>query len=151
MKEDIIKFRKLCDVLINENGYNKNRIVVESKLSWPTFKKVIEAPIDELKIQASILGFIQDFIRKHSADYNYAGVKHDFVPLEVSTGKLEFEDSQKIKPKKAEQKEDLIEKEKINIKDSNTVQIIVFLKMKATEYRELADDFDKVANSFLNG
>jgi hypothetical protein len=31
----------------------------------------------------------------------------------------------------------------------NAVQIVVFLKMKATEYRKIADAFDKTANSFL--
>ena len=166
MKEDVIKFRKTCDILIKNKGYNKNRIVTESGISWPTFQKILVTPIDELHIQASVLGLVQDFNRKHCEDFNYANA--DPIPGTVEQNKKQSKPEKDnaipiadvIVPEKKTRgkslyskkqlQEDLTKKEKINIKDSNTVQIIVFLKMKATEYRELADDFDKVANSFLN-
>ncbi len=72
MKDDILKFRKLCEVLKKEKNYTGNKIVIESGLTWPTFQKLTKAPIDEIKIQASILAVIQDFIKKHIDDLNYA-------------------------------------------------------------------------------
>jgi hypothetical protein len=75
MKNDILKFRKCVEVLISEKGYNKNKISLELKLTWPTLKKILEAPIDEIKIQASVLGILQDFLKKHCNDINYAGIK----------------------------------------------------------------------------
>lgn len=80
MKDDIIRFRKLCDILIKEKGYNKNRVVLESKLTWPTLKKVLEEPIDEIKIQSSVLGLIQDYCKVHKDDFTYAGIKSEPIP-----------------------------------------------------------------------
>lgn len=75
MKEDVLRFRKCVNILIEEKGYSKNKIVLESKLSWPTFQKVMNDDIDTLKIMPSILGLIQDYIKKHCNDLNYAGIK----------------------------------------------------------------------------
>lgn len=80
MKDDILKFRKTCDVLIADKGYNKNKISIESKLTWPTLKKVLEDPVDEIKIMPSILGIIQDFNKKHIDDVRYAGIQSDIPP-----------------------------------------------------------------------
>lgn len=70
MKEDVLRFRKLCDILIKK-GYNKNKIVLESKLTWPTFQKILVEPIEEIHITASVLGIVQNFIKKHIDDLNY--------------------------------------------------------------------------------
>ncbi len=78
MKDDILKFRKTCDVLIADRGYNKNKISIESKLTWPTLKKVLEDPVDEIKIMPSILGIIQDFNKKHIDDVRYEGIKSEY-------------------------------------------------------------------------
>lgn len=44
---------------------------------------------------------------------------------------------------------DLDGMEKEDIELSNLIKIVISLKMKATKYRELANDFDKVANNLL--
>lgn len=92
--EDILKFRKVCDVLIKEKGYNKNKLVSESKLSWPTFQKVFKPGPEPAKVSASVLGIIQDFNKKHLTVLNYAGIKP------VATA--EAESSDRHKPDKAD-------------------------------------------------
>jgi hypothetical protein len=67
-------------------------------------------------------------------------VEKPVPPKEEEIYEPEFEETPIAKEKS---KEDAID-------DKSLVQIITFLKMKATEHRELADAFDKAANSFLN-
>lgn len=220
MKEDVLKFRKLCDILINEKEMTVNKIVIESGITWPTIKTLREEDIDNIHIKSSILGRIQDYLKKHCEDMNYAGIKSEtFVEKtekelgeqfikeqteEILAGerKAEFDaDSKKPKLKEKdlgpvresekvtsagttvhmkttvigklhneEKKEPLSVKEtrkyikkdkgnvskvvKINepdvIESKSLVQIILFLKMEATKYRKLANDFDAVADQLLN-
>jgi hypothetical protein len=77
MKEDILKFRKLCYILIKDRGYTKDKITIEATLAWPTFQKILVTPIDELHIHSSNLGKVQDFIKKHIDAFTYEGIKSD--------------------------------------------------------------------------
>lgn len=74
MKDDILKFRKLCDVLIKEKDYNVNRIVIESGITWPTMKKLRETDINEIRIKASVLGQVQNYIHKHCEVLRMTGI-----------------------------------------------------------------------------
>jgi DNA-binding Xre family transcriptional regulator len=76
MREDILKFRKVCVVLKSEKEYTNEKLCKELGISDPTLYKLINADIDELKgIRASTLGVIQDFMKRHCNDLNYAGIK----------------------------------------------------------------------------
>jgi hypothetical protein len=98
MKEDVLKFRKVCDLLIREGGYNKNKISIESKLTWPTLKKVLESPIEEIHITASVLGFVQDFTKKHLDALTYEGINSHKTDPEPE--KREIVEQVKQKPAK---------------------------------------------------
>jgi len=77
MHEDFLKFRKLCEVLKTEKGWAQKKFLLELDISQPTFNKLLKADIETIKFHASILGIIQDFIRKHIDDLNYAGIRPD--------------------------------------------------------------------------
>jgi len=77
MHEDFLKFHKLCEVLKTEKGWAQKKFLLELDISQPTFNKLLKADIETIKFQASILGIIQDFIRKHIGDLNYAGIRPD--------------------------------------------------------------------------
>jgi hypothetical protein len=75
MHEDILKFRKLCGILKKEKCYNYKSLQSEIGVSEPTLAKLLKAKPEECKFYPSILGKVQDFIRKHIDDLNYAGIK----------------------------------------------------------------------------
>jgi len=81
MYEDVLKFRKLCGVLKSEKKYSVKQIIAETGLSEPTVSKLLKDNPAELKIRPSVLGTVQDFIKKHISDLNYAGIRPD--PREV--------------------------------------------------------------------
>jgi hypothetical protein len=114
MKEDIEKFRKLCDILIREKDYTVNKISIESKISWPTMKKIRETQnIDDIKIHASVLGLIQDFQKKHCEDTNYAGIKPDPETVEkIRRNQADCrEENKSLQPQKTKEKLDNIQSE----------------------------------------
>ena len=97
MKEDILKFRKTCDVLLKEKGYTRGSICREAGMSEPTLQKLLNDELDSFKrsgqagMRSSTLGIIQDFNKRHKDDVTYAGIKSDVIPMQTKTGKTEFE------------------------------------------------------------
>jgi hypothetical protein len=85
-KQDILKFRKLCEILIKGGTYTANKIVIEAGINWPTYKKILEWDIKDIKISASNLGRVQDFIKKHLNDLDYDGITPD-VDIDIELGK----------------------------------------------------------------
>jgi len=103
MKDTIIKFRKTCDVLINEKGYTKGSICKEAGMSEPTLQKLLNDELDSFKrdgqagMRSSTLAIIQDFNKMHRDDLSYAGIASEVIPMETKTGKMEFEQKNKEK------------------------------------------------------
>lgn len=153
MKDDILKFRKTCNVLIADKGYNKNKISIESKLNWPTLKKVLEDPIDKIKIAASNLGLIQDFNKKHLDDVSYAGIVS--WPVEVKGSDISSALGREIKRRKiassqaprndaaekrknrtspaARDRNDVVEEVKSGLQPKNTDGFIKFIRKLTDE------------------
>jgi DNA-binding Lrp family transcriptional regulator len=76
MKEDdVLKLRKIVEILRTEKKYSMAKIGKEIKLSEPTLKKLLEDDIAEMHVRASVLGLVQDFNKKHCEDLNYAGIE----------------------------------------------------------------------------
>jgi hypothetical protein len=105
MKEDILKFRKCVDILIKEKGYNKNKISIESKINWPTMKKLLEEDINVVHVKASNLGLVQDFLHKHCDDMNNAGIKSENIPGELIDKYSDKKNENKFKTWTEEQEE----------------------------------------------
>jgi hypothetical protein len=76
MKEEILKFRTICENMVKAGITNKNKITIESGISWPTFQKVMAWPIDTVHVEDEILARMVSFTRKHSV---YAGREVDSV------------------------------------------------------------------------
>lgn len=83
MKEDILKFRKLCNILINEKEMTVNKICIESGITWPTMKKLREDDINDIHIMSSVLGQVQNYLHKHCDTIRLAGIIVD--PDEVAS------------------------------------------------------------------
>lgn len=76
MKEDLLKFRKCCEILKTEKDYTNGKLCKELGISEPTLFKLMTMDINEAKgLRDSTLGIIQDFLKKHCNDVNYAGIK----------------------------------------------------------------------------
>lgn len=76
MKEDILKFRKCCEILKSEKGFTNEKLCKELGISDPTLSKLMTFDLSDLKgIRASTLGIIQGFLKRHCNDVNYAGIK----------------------------------------------------------------------------
>ena len=100
MKEDVIKFRKVYNILIDKKVLTAKSIIKELGLSEPSLHKILTADLDELKgLRASTLGMLQDFMKRHINDLNYAGIESD--PLAESTNDVRI----KIKPGVKERRE----------------------------------------------
>ena len=68
-KEDIIKFRRTCETMLNSKQKKLKEIADEVGLSEPSVVKIMNTPLPELKgIRASTLGAIQDFNKNHRDD-----------------------------------------------------------------------------------
>lgn len=68
-KEDIIKFRRTCETMLNSKQKKLKEIADEVGLSEPSVVKILNTPLPELKgIRASTLGAIQDFNKNHRDD-----------------------------------------------------------------------------------
>ena len=97
MTDDILKFRKTCDILMKEKGYTRGSICREAGMSEPTLQKLLNDELDSFKrsgqagMRSSTLGIIQDFNKRHMDDVTYAGVKSEVIPMGTKTGKIEFE------------------------------------------------------------
>lgn len=61
----IKKFNHLCDILINQHGYNRSQILMEAKISWPTMKKIREKNVKDDNFRASLLDVLNAYIEKH--------------------------------------------------------------------------------------
>lgn len=80
MKEDVIKFRKIYKILIDNKVLHKNSIIKELGLSEPSLHKILTADLDDLKgLRASTLGLLQDFMKRHIGHVNYAGIEAETV------------------------------------------------------------------------
>lgn len=66
MKEEILKFRTICENMIKAGITNKNKITLETSISWPTFKKITEWSIDTVHVEDDTLERIVSFNKKHS-------------------------------------------------------------------------------------
>jgi hypothetical protein len=78
MKEEIIRFRELCNVLIEEKDWSLKRLAMEIKVSPPTLDRIRTSDLDDLKgVHASTLGAIQDFCKRHREVLEYAGIESD--------------------------------------------------------------------------
>lgn len=99
MKEDVLKFRKLCDILVKEYNMSVNQISIDSGITWPTMKKLREEDINTIGIKASILGQIQNYLHKKSDIVNLGDMKFsksEIAGIEVHE-KLEKEITEKQK------------------------------------------------------
>jgi RNA polymerase sigma-70 factor, ECF subfamily len=76
MDAEIIKFRNVCEALIEDDGYNKNMISIESGVSWPSLKKVLESDDVHFNISNSrsqkLLQNIIAFNKKHIGKFDFS-------------------------------------------------------------------------------
>ena len=210
MKEDILKFRKLCGILVKQEGMSLNKVSIESGITWPTLKKVMEEGIDSIHIRSSVLGQVQDYLHKKADVLNYEGISSDVNITQKSDEDLSAEvrkkesevalaekrkeefvkENEKVslsgkdiherheellkEPLSLEETRKYIRNDKGNVSSvegltsgkkgrglaldnpartgkqdgdetigpRNLVQIILFLRMKATEHRQIAHDFE---------
>ena len=110
MKEDILKFRKVCDILKQDKGYKLPQLIKELGVSEPTFYKLINTDINELKIQSSVLGLVQDFNKKHLDDVRYAGIEGIKEPAPIKEKKV-LKDQHKVPSETVQQSDDMPTKE----------------------------------------
>lgn len=75
VRNDVVRFRKLCDVLTKEHRWLQKQLFAEVGLSHTAVTTLWKGDVKDVKLRASTLGAIQDFIRKHIDKLNYAGVK----------------------------------------------------------------------------
>jgi hypothetical protein len=74
MKDDILKFRKICGILLKTES--RKVICLDMGVSDPTLTKLLDSDLDdEFKIRASMLGMVQNFNKKHREILNYAGIE----------------------------------------------------------------------------
>jgi RNA polymerase sigma-70 factor (ECF subfamily) len=64
MEKIILKFKEICNLLIKDHGYNKNRIVIESGVSWPTFLKIWNNDVADISITKPTQELLTPFIQK---------------------------------------------------------------------------------------
>jgi hypothetical protein len=77
MHEDIFRFRKLVKILTEQKRWTVKKVCMEVDISTATLKKLLGFPPDELKPQASVLGKVQNFIKKHIIDLDYPDLALD--------------------------------------------------------------------------
>ncbi len=87
MNENIIdyvmRFRKICAVLMSDRTKLKGEIYGEMGISGGTMKTLLEKPLDEeFHIYASVFGKVQDFVKKYAY---YETLK----PGDIKTKKVE--------------------------------------------------------------
>lgn len=102
MKEDLLKFRKCCEILKTEKDYTNGNLCKELGISEPTLFKLMTMDINEAKgLRASTLGIIQDFLKKHCNDVNYAGIKpapEDVQEMRKNLGNYDKKVEEKTSP-----------------------------------------------------
>jgi len=82
MKEDIGKFRTLALALLKSGKLTKADIMRTMNITDPTYKKLINDDINEVRIQASILAKVQDFCKTYAV---YQGMDADGnLPPEIT-------------------------------------------------------------------
>ena len=78
MNDYIIRFRKICAVLMADRTRTKSNIYTEMGMTYGGMTKLLEEPLDEnFHLHASTLGKIQDFIKKYAY---YETMKPEDVP-----------------------------------------------------------------------
>jgi len=109
-RDDVLKFRKLCDVLIGENQWPLKRIAMSTGLSLPTIEKLRTSDLAELTgIRASSFAAMQDFVKRNITVLDYAGIKSQ--PLEETKPTLPLEIN---KPNLAAPNKKLTEEDRIS-------------------------------------
>lgn len=104
MKEDVLKFRKCVEMLKSEKGYTNEKLCKELGISDPTLFKLMTIDLTELKgLRASTLGIIQDFMKAHCNDINYAGIEPD-TSFKVDADKLRKNLGNYQEPRKEKEK-----------------------------------------------
>jgi hypothetical protein len=86
MNEEILRFRKLVDKLVKQ-GWPMKKIQTEVDISRATLDKLLNTPLENYKIRASMLAAIQDFIKKHVDVLNGYGFNVAREPDEKETDK----------------------------------------------------------------
>jgi len=120
MKDDILKFRSVCEILRKEKQYTNKQFCQELGISEPTLTKLLKDDINEIKPRASVLGIVQDFNKNHRSDVNYAGVTTEPEPG--------------WKPKPAEKKEPKTE----------TRDITIWMERTGSEIAQLKEEIQKL-------
>lgn len=72
MKEDVLRFRAITDVFVKKLGKTVKDVEKESGISYPTVVKILNTPIEEIHVRASILGKIQDWCKKRKDVLDYS-------------------------------------------------------------------------------
>lgn len=86
MKDDVIRFRKICSNLIAGKTKTAKQIQGIMNISEPTFKRLMTAPLDDdFRIRASILGAVQD-LNKKFCDYERIEIEPETRPSPPSRG-----------------------------------------------------------------
>lgn len=89
MKDDVVRFRKICRILIEGKAKTQRDICAFMNLSAPSLARLLTAPIDEsFHLRASTLGAIQDF-NKHYCSYERLNLAK--LPADKPTGEKSFE------------------------------------------------------------
>ena len=98
MKDDIIKFRKIVECLQEEGKCKLNKIIEEMGISQPTLYKILYDNLEVVSIRASVLGKVQDFIKKHNLVLSYKGIEGVEAIEELIQSKTPIPEKSEKKP-----------------------------------------------------
>jgi hypothetical protein len=104
MNDYIIRFRKICRVLLADKSRTKGEIYNEMGITAKTMNDLLVLPEEKLHLHASTLGKVQDFVKKNN------GYEH-MNPEMISGGRPEQEGKErkrgpKPKPEHEEKKKE---------------------------------------------
>jgi RNA polymerase sigma-70 factor (ECF subfamily) len=86
MEAEVIRFRTVVNGLIKHCGWNKNKCVIESKISWPTFQQLMDEK-QEHKYKESVVDRMRSF-----------DVAHYYEATNVEGKKADLNEIQKHRP-----------------------------------------------------
>ena len=96
MNDYILRFRKICTVLLAGRTKLKGEIRQELGISHATFTALMDPKDEQPHLHASTLGKIQDFVRKYNYYENMD--PKDTKAVKAATGKMKEEAKKIIKP-----------------------------------------------------
>ena len=79
MKDDILKFRRICKEKYKNEAPHKINGILQKELELTTVPvdKLLDEDVKELKIRASTLGKVQDFNKANSFHLMYEGIESE--------------------------------------------------------------------------